>query len=123
MSFVYIVIALAVVVLAGGLLFWYFYEEKKPVAKKITLAELKSIAKDRESEGKKLSFCVDKLLEFELDDSSKEEILEILYLIVKHKNSSKEIILKADKGLKDKNQNFKSDIDIAVKAGLDSRKR
>lgn len=122
MSFVYVLVALAVLVLVGGVLFWKFYEEKKPVVKKITLDDLKAIAKDKTTTNERLNYCAKKLVEIEIDANDKNKVMEILFLIVAHKNSDKDIILSLEKALKTKYPTFKTDIDVALKAGLDSRK-
>jgi len=122
MNLVYVLIAVALVVLIRGLLFWKFYEEKKPVVKKITLDDLKAIAKEKSTDNERLSYCAKKLAEIEIDANDKNRVMEILFLVVAHKNSDKNIILTLEKALKNKYPTFKTDIDVALKAGLDSRK-
>ena len=122
MNLVYVLAAIALVVLIGGLLFWKFYEEKQPVVKKISLEDLKAIAKDKTTTNERLSYCAKKLVEIEIDANDKNRVMEILFLVVAHKNSDKNIILTLEKALKNKYPTFKTDIDVALKAGLDSRK-
>lgn len=122
MDLVYVLIAIALVVLIGGLLFWKFYNEKESIAKKVTLDDLKAIAEDRNTDNKRLNYCAKKLAEIEIDAGKKDRVMEIFFLIVAHKNSDKNIILTLEKALKNRYPTFKTDIEVALKAGLDSRK-
>lgn len=122
---IYAVIGIvAVVVVLLGVLVFYLWDSSPKQKKdtRLTLPQIKMIAKDKTATSQKLQACADRLLEFDLTEETKGDVLEALYLLTLHKNSNKNIIMALDKGLKGKNASLKNDINIAIKAGLDGRK-
>lgn len=119
---VVIVLGIIVALIGIGLFFYNPKEKKKQGAKPLSLADIKEIVQQKDRSEEELEKYADKLLNFSFTDTSKKDMIDIAFLLTAHKNSNKNIIIKVDKGLKGKNSEFSKDVDVAIKAGLDSRR-
>lgn len=111
-------------------------EPKKvaPVAKnekpKTDMNSLRTILRNRNTSASKLEETLDLVIKHHGTIHKKlgsrthpdfDAYMEILLVICRHKNTSKDIILKFDRELARKNPTYKQEINEAVKKGLDSR--
>lgn len=119
---VIIVLGIIVALIGLGLFFYNPKDKKKPTSKPLTLSDIKEIVKQKDRSAEELEKYADKLLNFSFTATSKKDMIDIAFLLAAHKNSNKDIIMKIDKGLKGKNSEFSKDVDVAIKAGLDSRR-
>lgn len=137
-SFIGLVILLAILVF-----FLFFNPKKSKQSKKktkvvpkrreddyISLEKLLEIIKNRKSTAKELQNALDLVLKHHGTIQSKLGLRphpdfdiygEILLRICRHPNTTKEIILSFDRGLAQKNGDYKKDIDDFITKGLNSR--
>lgn len=96
-----------------------------------TFEELIAQIKSRQSSVAELKSALDEIVEFyakipDKVDHKEHEMFkvyeDILQSICTHPNTSKEIILKFNKSLEQKNPMYKKEINSAVKKGLDARR-
>ena len=107
----------------------------EPVVKKnnsiqTDLASLKAIIKNKKTTKKELKSTLDLVLKHHGNIHKKlgsrshpdfDTYMEILMIICKHPNTTKDIIIEFDKALVRKNPDYKSDINDAITKGLNSR--
>ena len=125
------------------LLFFLFPEEdkkkKKVVVSKthknddtdISLPALKKIIKNRLSKTEQLSEALDLIIQHHGTITKKtagrthadfDIYMDILFTICRHPNTNKNIIIKFDRALSNKNPDYKSNINDAITKGLESRR-
>jgi len=129
------------VLVLGGLLFIFFYsrsmKEKKrnmkvePKKKIPDLASLRKIIRNQQTTAKILEETLNLVLEYHGTIHKKDGIkthpdfdlyAEILFIICRHPNTNKDIILNFDKALEVRNPEYKREINAALTDGLNSRR-
>ena len=100
------------------------------LAKKTDFESLRQVIRNRLSSKKELSSALDLVMKHHGNIPNKlgvrvnpqfDGYMEILMMICRHPNTSKDIILKFDKELRKKNPNYEVDINKAIAKGLESR--
>jgi Na+-transporting methylmalonyl-CoA/oxaloacetate decarboxylase gamma subunit len=95
------------------------------------LAYLRSIIKKKDSTNQELKNALELIIKHHGTIHEKlgsrthpdfDIYMDILFTICKHPNTSKEIILKFDKDLEEKNPTYKQEINSALSQGLNARK-
>ena len=92
--------------------------------------ELKAAIKDKKSSARTMQEALDELLEHYGTIEKKLGIrphpdfgryMEILFIICRHRNTNKDIIVDFDRRLAEKNPDYRKEIDDALQRGLSSR--
>ena len=137
---------MGLVIILGFLIFLLFFlfpeEDKKKKKKKVavkksddgintSLPALKKIIKNRKSSAEKLSEALDLIIKHHGVITKKtagrthadfDIYMDILFTICRHPNTNKNIIIKFDRALTDKNPEYKSNINDALTKGLESKR-
>ena len=105
-------------------------EQKKEKEEQFTFNQIRSIVKNRNSTTKDLEQAIDQLIKYYIKIPPKsgyrsnpefDKYIEIIFYLVRHENTNKNLVLKIDKALIKNNPEYKAQIDDALNKALTSR--